>query len=96
MNKFWNNYLKNNLYFWVFGIVAICLLTISFFLPPVGAITPSTLEGVAELFAFASLGAVYKAIDKGTPATISHGNTTVTVNKDVEDNVIEDAETETL
>ena len=92
MKKFWKNYLKNNLYFWVFGLVAICLLTISFFLPPVGAITPSTLEGVAELFAFASLGAVYKAIDKGTPATISHGNTTVTVNKELDENGTEDNE----
>lgn len=79
MKKFWTSYLKDNLYFWVFGVIAIVLLTVSFFLPPVGVITPSTLEGVAELFAFASLGAVYKAIDKGKTASVSHAGTTITV-----------------
>lgn len=79
MKNFWKNYLKDNLYFWVFAVVAIVLLCVSFFLPPVGLITPSTLEGVAELFAFASLGAVYKAIDKGKKATVSHAGTTITV-----------------
>lgn len=71
--------MKDNLYFWVFSIVAIVLLTTSFFLPPIGVITPTTLEGVAELFAFAALGAVYKAIDKGKTASVSHGATTITI-----------------
>lgn len=86
MKSFWRNYLRDNLMFWVFASVAIVLLVVSFFLPPVGLITPSTLEGVAELFAFASLGAVYKAIDKGKTASVQHGNTTITVGDREEDN----------
>lgn len=85
MKGFWKNYLKDNLYFWVFGVVAIVLLTVSFFMPPVGVITPSALEGVAELFAFASLGAVYKAIDKGKTASVSHAGTTITVGDNQEE-----------
>jgi len=82
MKNFFSSFLQHNAAFWIFGSVSIILLVVSFFLPPVGAITPSAMEGVAELFAFASLGAVYKAIDKGTSASITHGGTTVTVNKD--------------
>ena len=85
MKRFWTNYIEHNLMFWVFAAIAIMLLVTSFFLPPVGAITPSTLEGVAELFAFASLGAVYKAIDKGTSASVTHGGTTVTIGKEGEE-----------
>lgn len=85
MKKFYNSFLQHNAAFWIFGGVSIILLVVSFFLPPMGAVTPSAMEAVAELFAFASLGAVYKAIDNGTSATITHGGTTVTVNKDEED-----------
>lgn len=86
MKKFWRCYLAENLGFWVFGISSIILLGVSFVLPPTGVINATVLEGVAELFAFASLGAVYRAINKGTPASITHGGTTVSVNKDAEEN----------
>lgn len=86
MKKFWRSYLAENLGFWVFGVSSIILLGVSFVLPPTGVINATVLEGVAELFAFASLGAVYRAINKGTPASITHGGTTVSVNKDAEEN----------
>ena len=82
MKNFFYSFLRHNAAFWIFGIVSIILLVTSFFLPPVGVVTPSVMKAVAELFAFASLGAVYKAIDKGTSASITHGDTTVTVSKD--------------
>lgn len=82
MKRFYTSFLQHNAAFWIFGGVSIVLLVVSFFLPPAGVVTPSAMEAVAELFAFASLGAVYKAIDKGTSASITHGGTTVTVNKD--------------
>lgn len=85
MKRFYTSFLENNLAFWLFGSISIILLVVSFFLPPVGVITSSTMEAVAELFAFASLGAVYKAIDKGTQASVTHGGTTVTIGKDEED-----------
>lgn len=84
MKKFWRSYLAENLGFWVFGISSIILLGVSFILPPTGVINATVLEGVAELFAFASLGAVYRAINKGTPASITHGGTTVSVNKEMD------------
>lgn len=97
MKNFFNSYLKDNLPFWVFGIIAIILLAVSFLLPPTGSIDPTVLEGVAELFAFASLGAVYKAINKGTVATVQHGQTTVTIGKDAEEEELNpDEEPETL
>lgn len=85
MKKFWRSYLAENMGFWVFGISSIILLAVSFILPPTGVINATVLEGVAELFAFASLGAVYRAINKGTPASITHGGTTVSVNKEAEE-----------
>lgn len=92
MKKFWRNYIADNAAFWVFGLVSIVLLGVSFILPPTGVINATVLEGVAELFAFASLGAVYKAINKGVPASITHGGTTVSVNKDVEEDTEEKIE----
>lgn len=82
MAKFFHAYVEHNLMFWVFAIVSIVLLCVSFALPPAGTISPSVLEGVAELFAFASLGAVYKAIERGKTASITRGNTSLTIGDD--------------
>lgn len=64
-----------NAYFWVFASAAIILLMVSFLLPPQGEIHPSVLQGVAELFAFSALGAVFKGMDKGLDAKLTHKNT---------------------
>ena len=69
-------------YFWVFGITSIILIVASFIVPPTGVIHPSVLTATGELFAFASLGAVYKAIDNGVDAKIEHGNTSIILNND--------------
>ena len=82
MKKFYSDYLKSNAPFWVCLGVSIVLLCVSFALPPTGVINASVLEGVAELFAFASLGAVYEAIRNKMPASIEHNGTTVTINKE--------------
>lgn len=66
--------------FWVCLLVSIALLVTSFFLPPTGAIEPTVMQGVAELFAFATLGTVIQAISKGSDVTLQHNNTTITVN----------------
>lgn len=75
----------DNLYFWILTGIAIILLIISFFLPPTGEISPGTLQGVAEIFGFASLGTVIKAIDKGKSIEMKHGETSITVRKRKED-----------
>ena len=79
MKKFWKNYLENNLYFYIFGIAAILLLGVSFVLPPAGVISPSALQGAAELFAWATLGAVIHSVDSGKVAKITRGDVNVEV-----------------
>lgn len=44
-----------------------------------GVIDGSVLAGTGEIFAFAALGTVIKAIDKGVDAQVQHNNTTITV-----------------
>ena len=87
MKKFWKNYLQSNLYFWVFSVISILLIITSFFLPPVGVISETVALAVGEIFAFAALGTVIKAIDKGTSAKITHNNTTLSIG---DENGIED------
>lgn len=89
MKRFFKNYLENNLYFWVFAFISILLIVISFILPPAGAIDPSVALAVGELFGFASLGTVIKAIDKGKTASVSHNGTTITVGDKEKENTEE-------
>lgn len=70
----------NHLSFWICLSLSIILLVISFFLPPMGAISPSVMQAVAELFAFATLGTIIQAINKGSDITLSKGDTSITVN----------------
>lgn len=76
------NAIIGNLWFYILSGVAVAFLIASFVVPPLGVISPSVLEGVAEIFAFASLGTVIKAIDKGVGAKLHHNNTTL----EIEDN----------
>lgn len=71
----------------VFSLVSISLIIASFVVPPTGVIDPSVLAATGILFAFAALYIVLVAVEKGTPASLSHGGTTVTVNR--EDNLEE-------
>ena len=86
MGKFYHSYLEGNLPFWVCLGISVALIVGSWFVPPLAVVDGSILASVGELFGFASLWAVYKAIDKGTPASISHGDTTVTINKEGDEN----------
>lgn len=79
---------NHNYGFWVCLVVSICLLVASFICPPPGEISHSVLIGISELFAFGSLGAVYKALDSGTKASLKKGDVELTVN----DNKEEEAE----
>lgn len=75
-------FLREHPAFDIFSLTSIGLLIASFIVPPTGIIDRSVLAGAAEIFAWGALYVVLKAVDKGTPASISHGGTTVTVNKD--------------
>ena len=80
MKEFYRNYLSTNLFFWLFSGIGLLLIIIAFFIPPAAQIHQSVLYAVAEINAFAALGAVIKAIDKGSSATFHHNNTELTIN----------------
>ena len=79
MREFYKNYLKSNLFFWMFSGIGLLLIIIAFFLPPAAQIDQSVLIAVGEINGFIALGAVIKAIDKGVDATFQHNNTSVTI-----------------
>ena len=82
MREFYKNYLKSNLFFWLFSGIGLLLIIIAFFIPPAAYIDSSVLIAVGEINGFAALGAVIKAIDKGSSATFQHNNTSVTITND--------------
>lgn len=71
-----------NLWFWILSGFAIVLITAGFLVPPMGVIDGSVLKAVGEVFAFAALGTVILAIEKGLPAKVQHNNTSFTVGHD--------------
>lgn len=85
MKKFYNNFLRDNLYFWFFGGISVLLIVLSFFIPPLAIVDSSVLAATGELFAFAALGAVVHSIDKGKTASVSHGQTTLTIGEKEEE-----------
>ena len=60
-------------------VVAIGLIITSFLTPPAWIVDGSVLAAVGEIFAFAALGEVAAAIERGHTATISHGNTQIEI-----------------
>ena len=80
MREFYKNYLKSNLFFWLFSGIGLLLIIVAFFIPPTAYIEQSVLIAVGEINGFAALGAVIKAIDKGSSATFHHNGTEVTIN----------------
>lgn len=86
MREFYRNYIQSNLFFWLFSGIGLLLIIIAFFIPPAAQIHQSVLIAVGEINGFIALGAVIKAIDKGSSATFQHNNTSVTItNKDEEE-----------
>ena len=79
MREFYRNYLKSNLFFWLFSIIGVILIIVAFILPPLSVIDNTVLIAVGEINGFIALGAVIKAIDKGSSATFQHNNTSVTI-----------------
>ena len=79
MREFYRNYLQSNLFFWLFSGIGLLLIIIAFFIPPTAYIEQSVLIAVGEINGFIALGAVIKAIDKGSSATFQHNNTSVTI-----------------
>ena len=85
MREFYKNYLKSNLFFWLFSIIGVILIIVAFILPPLSVIDNTVLIAVGEINGFIALGAVIKSIDKGISASIKHNNTELTINGDEDD-----------
>ena len=92
MKKFYNNFLRDNLYFWFFGGISVLLIVLSFFIPPLAIVDGSVLAAAGELFGFAALGAVIHSIDRGKTASVSHNGTTITVGEKEEEHGTETEE----
>jgi len=87
-----------NMHRWTFIIclvLSVILIVASWFVPPMAVVDGSVLAAVGEIFGFAALGTVINAIDKGHKATITKGDTTLTVGKQQEekDNKYEEYDT---
>lgn len=85
MREFYRNYLKSNLFFWVFSIIGVILIIVAFILPPLSVIDNTVLIAVGEIDGMIALGAVIRAIDKGESATFTHNNTSITIGKGEEE-----------
>ena len=81
MKKFFAKFNKfDKVVFWICLFTSIILLTISFLIPPTGQIDPSVLTAVGEIFGFASLAVVIKAIGKGSDISLQKGDINLTLN----------------
>lgn len=69
----------------ILTILALLLIFAGFVLPPCGVIDGSVLTAVGEIFGFAALWTLVKAIEKGVDAKVTHNNTTIEINNDEQD-----------
>lgn len=83
-NLFRNHYL---IAFFATLIISVTLLCVSFTLPPEGEISPSVLKATAELMFYPALAFAAKALADGKTAKIKHGQTSVSIGNE-EDNEI--------
>lgn len=82
MREFYRNYLENNFFFIFFSVSALLLLVAGFVAPPLGDISNNVLIAVGEINGTLAIGAVFKAIDRGSSASIKHNNTELTINNE--------------
>ena len=74
-----------NFWFHIFAIFSMVLITASFLCPPLAVIDTSVLAAVGEVFAFAALWTLIKAMDEGHTATITNKDITLTIDKEEEE-----------
>ena len=78
-----------DIWFHIFATTSLLLIVTSFFIPPMGVIDGSVFAGVGEMFGFAALWEVHIAIKKGIDAKVTHNNTTIEINNDNEDELLD-------
>jgi hypothetical protein len=65
-------------------LISLIMILVSFFIPPLAVIDASIFAGVGELAFFPSLLAFYNIVTSGRKASISKGETTISVNDNSE------------
>ena len=82
IKEYWGNSPKwARILFWIFLGISTILIIGSFFVPPMGKIDPSVLQGVGEIQGFASLGVGFECILEGMNVTLQKGDTTINVSR---------------
>ena len=76
------NATKNNAAFWICLVLSIGLIVGGALTPPPFVIDSSVFIATGELFAFAALWTLNKALDKGVDAKIEKGDTKLTITND--------------
>lgn len=76
------NLFTNNYWFYILSGIAVSLIIASFICPPTGIIDSSVIAATGEIFAFAALGTVIKAIDKGIDAKMTKGDVSIDIKND--------------
>lgn len=79
---------EGNAAFWVCLVISILLIIGGAITPPPFVIDASIFIATGELFAFAGLWTLNKAIDKGVDAKVKHNETEIQIineNKDITD-----------
>lgn len=80
IKEYWGNSPKwARILFWIFLGISTILIIGSFFVPPIGKIDPSVLQGVGEIQGFASLGIGFECILEGMNVTLQKGDTKINV-----------------
>lgn len=95
--KYFRDVIVADIGFHILTTVSIFLIVASFFVPPIGVIDSSIFMAVGELFGFAALWELHVAVRRGTKASVTHGSTTIEINKKIEEEKesnINDDETE--
>lgn len=72
----------SNVWFHIFSVFSLVLILMAFFAPPMAVIDASVLAAVGEIFAFAALWTVIKGMDEGHTATLTHKDTTLTIDEE--------------
>lgn len=70
--------------FYTAQLISILLIVVSFLVPPMGVIDSSVFAGVGELAFFPTLYAFYRIIMSGRSASITKGETTLSVGESKE------------
>ena len=70
----------DNVWFKLLSLASVVLIFISLLLPPQGVIDPSVIAASGELIGWGALWTVLVAMKKGKGISMTHGDTTITIN----------------